>query len=926
MANDFANLSATDFEDLCRDLVGREIGVRFEAFTAGPDDGIDGRHAAGSNTTILQAKHYHRSPFAALKRTMNKERASIDRLAPQRYVLATSQGLTPGNKAELRETIGQWLKSEADIFGVDDLRTLLRNYPDVEKKHPKLWSQSGAVLEHIVTSAVAEGIDRLVEARKVPSSNKPIHSTVPALQRPVVGRESELRRIGEYLGSRMEREATVVLQGAAGVGKSEVAFEFARQSRKIYPGGTFVLDAGNLSIGLARLGQVVLGLANPDSMSMEDQAVHVLHAISKSQTLLVYDNVRSEEAIHPWLPWSGSFCHVLITTLSDRWESGWETIKVEPLNRRQAMALVKERIGHKLAHRYGRRLVDVADGLPVQLVPACTAVLYEETRNRSGAAVLASLTKQARSSFDAVYQLLNESAQLLLHAAAQMTPTRIPIAELQLQLTKALGWSAGEFHQHLDTCLDLQILQGTDEVRIHQLMSTFIREVAPTQAMAHPLRDIQKVQANRLIALARKLLKGADWTRLAALVTTYQLNPKHWLSVEDIMSIHDGETIGSALRSIGLFEMAQPWFERAVVVKERGDPGHRVDFADLGASLHEVGMCMLERGEFEAAQPWFKRAIVAKKRGDLTGKVDHNSVSSSLHEMGFCRSELGQFAQAKSWFERAVAASKKGNVDGTVDYASVGESLHQVGFCLSELGKFKNALNWFKRAAAACKRGDPTGTIDHTAVGKAQHQVGFCLVNLGEFQRALRWFKDAATQGRIGDFRRRIDHTSVGIALYMAGWCCENLDKLDEALDWFKGAIAAVEKGDLHGRIDHELLGRCLDHVGRCLIKREALSDAHSWMEKAVNAKLKGNVHKRVDQDSVGGSLHQLALCLLEMGDVGLAEYQFRRAVDARAIGDVHGRVDRIGLRDSRYKVGECLSKQGKVKEAQSWFRRAKRT
>jgi hypothetical protein len=47
MAYEFGNLSPADFEDLDRDLNGREFGVRFEAFAAGPDGGMDGRHAKG---------------------------------------------------------------------------------------------------------------------------------------------------------------------------------------------------------------------------------------------------------------------------------------------------------------------------------------------------------------------------------------------------------------------------------------------------------------------------------------------------------------------------------------------------------------------------------------------------------------------------------------------------------------------------------------------------------------------------------------------------------------------------------------------------------------------------------------------------------------------------------------------------------------
>jgi hypothetical protein len=74
MAYDFLSLSHSEFEDLARDLVGREIELRIEAYPGGPDDGMDGRHARADGSVVMQAKHYRGSGFAALKSKMTKER------------------------------------------------------------------------------------------------------------------------------------------------------------------------------------------------------------------------------------------------------------------------------------------------------------------------------------------------------------------------------------------------------------------------------------------------------------------------------------------------------------------------------------------------------------------------------------------------------------------------------------------------------------------------------------------------------------------------------------------------------------------------------------------------------------------------------------------------------------------------------------
>lgn len=187
MTYDFASLSPFEFENLARDLVGTHIGERFEAFAEGPDDGMDGRHVRGGQSTILQAKHYLRSGFSGLKSTMAKERSSIDRLQSGRYILATSAPLTPANKSALAAIIGPSLQSTGDIFGPDDLNALLRIHPDIEKAHPQLWAGSTAMLETVLTGVVEKVLSKpgpvpAVLAKLLPSTSVGSHGDAQAAE------------------------------------------------------------------------------------------------------------------------------------------------------------------------------------------------------------------------------------------------------------------------------------------------------------------------------------------------------------------------------------------------------------------------------------------------------------------------------------------------------------------------------------------------------------------------------------------------------------------------------------------------------------------------------------------------------------------------------------------------------------------------
>ena len=80
MPYEFGNLSPADFEDLTGDLVGRELGVRFEAFAAVPDGGMDGRHAKGA-AAVTRSGH-SASRLGCLRKGMFSKGAS--RGAPDR--------------------------------------------------------------------------------------------------------------------------------------------------------------------------------------------------------------------------------------------------------------------------------------------------------------------------------------------------------------------------------------------------------------------------------------------------------------------------------------------------------------------------------------------------------------------------------------------------------------------------------------------------------------------------------------------------------------------------------------------------------------------------------------------------------------------------------------------------------------------------
>jgi len=436
---------------------------------------------------------------------------------------------------------------------------------------------------------------------------------------PFVGRQDLIAQL-DSLFADTRQESVVVLHGAPGVGKSELAREFARLRRQRYPGGTFAIDASSnaFALQLASLGEKLLALPFPPDMSFDDRGLRTLLSLSHTPVLLIYDNVVSFERAQPWLPYAGTPCHVLITTLLDSPTHTWPCLEVNPLTPAHSLELVDKLTDGSLDRPTAQSVATHAGGLPVQILPHAAALLNAKRRARTKQSQLP-IVAEAGNSFQAAYNQLEPSARLLLHASAFFNTQHIPAGEITQHLMQALHWTEEKVERAFDGCYDLHLLQELAE----------------------------QIEAN-----------PADVDHLTLLVD-YPLTPGIWREMGPSFNTSDGESIGTALYEVGRFEEARPWYERAVTEKEKGDLNGRVDHASWGISLHAVGYCYTSTNRLEEARTWYERAVAEAEKGDADGRVDQETVTVIIQNLANCLRELGRTEEALQWEHRSPQSAAR---------------------------------------------------------------------------------------------------------------------------------------------------------------------------------------------------------------------------------------------------------------------------
>ncbi|GAA0209703.1 tetratricopeptide repeat protein [Saccharothrix mutabilis subsp. mutabilis] len=295
---------------------------------------------------------------------------NLHALGDHRAVLAHTDGLPPADSAHLPLVMrrlealhGLHLRTEMTAYYFAMRRRLQDEFEDAAAATLKTFFEG--------LSAPAPAEPRRLRGGTI------VPRRLPHDVEDFVGREALLAKIDAVTGCgrRAPRPGVVLLDGAAGVGKTALAVHWAHRVADQFPGGVLHRDLKGFSADAAlEPATVVDGFlealgADVDHLTTAERRSRRLESLlADRRVLVVLDNVRERAQVEPLLPVLRD-CTVVITSRNRLSGLGSRAFAVSSMDAADAVRMLDARIGDRGAHqrRAVEDLVALCRGLPLAI-------------------------------------------------------------------------------------------------------------------------------------------------------------------------------------------------------------------------------------------------------------------------------------------------------------------------------------------------------------------------------------------------------------------------------------------------------------------------------------------------------------------------------------------------------------------------------
>ncbi len=709
-----------------------------------------------------------------------------------------------------------------------------------------------------------------------------------------VGREVALVQIAEQLllpqPEGNKTPPVVAITGMGGLGKSQLAVEFAYRYGRYFAGGVYWMsfaNPDNVAEEVAVIGSErgMRLYKDADKLTLTDRVQRVQRIWQEATPrLLIFDNCESETLLTEWLPVTGG-CSVLLTSQRAIWDRQFHvhTQPLTTLSTTESVSLLQKMVP-RLTAEDAQRIAAEVGHLPLALHLAgsflaryirVSADRYLQELKKKSTVAHASLKGLGSSPSPTGHELdvartfalnwdqlntqnpIDQMARHLMMAAACFAPGE-PIP--QTWLLHAFLEDDADFEAELLVedglfrLIDLGFLERSTQnsVIMHRLLSAF------TQARSSDVIEARTTVENYSLKQIRIYWEehlNLQWLPITA-VHLHHLTDTALVRT-DVTAAMLANFWGRYLLDNLQFDQAKIYLEQALTIRESLSID---DDFDLASILTNVGSLLWRKGKDAEAWPYFCRATEITKQ--LFGS-EHSKTALSLNSLGVIQSRLGNFEQALSYYGQAVVIFEKHEDTQT----SFMITLRNMGILYRRLGEYEQARHCYQRVFAVTdevKDKKPVqwlGTLNSLAYvenksgnyetarqlleealliyqqsfAEGQLNMTFPLMNLATVQTVLAQYADAerCIQQAMTLRQKGIppNHPYIGVTYIIWGNLRLQQGDYAGAKRDLQTAVSILETASTSSQPD---LVEALTHLGELYIALGELEEAHPYLHRAL--------------------------------------------------------------------------------------------
>jgi SIR2-like domain/Tetratricopeptide repeat/NB-ARC domain len=519
----------------------------------------------------------------------------------------------------------------------------------------------------------------------------------------VLGRDQAMKDVRQQLltGRRTSIGQTASFQGLGGLGKTQLAIEYAYEHRDKYPNGVIWISADQeIDSQLIRIADDARWIA-PQS-EHKDKLTIALHRLrSYSDCLIIFDNVETQEAIENYFPLPTACPHILITSRTE--QPGFIPIKIDSLDATISLQLLIQEAGRaplgEEEKEAANKIVEALDGLPLALELAGAYL-----RNRD-------------VSWKDYWNLLEKNLKAAL--PARFSQASFTKHEADLYSTLRISQEVFQDEPQLKPILDLLTWSGASQMGRELIWAALDMQDATELTGALGL--------GAKLGLLKKSSEGKTYSlhRLVRRVRREETPIKQEADWAQKVCQHVGN-----------------WFERlredfASLSKFEEELEHLIEWAKNAEYFSHNEACRLtwlqaypsyHRGNYEKISAIIQKALDLYEKSGIKKQV---LLAHLYNDMGFCLNGLGKHDQALAYQEKSLTirlnTKGKEHTDTARSYNNAGTSYAALDQQYKALEYYHKSLNIYLKAKG----------VDDSDTARAYDNIGRTYSQLKEYVKSL---------------------------------------------------------------------------------------------------------------------------------------------------------------------------------------------